>query len=90
MDTKVLKASLIARRVLYDLVIPLAFGFVLVAAGMYFVLQSAPLVQGVTTVASLGQQIEIATNHQIFKDVLQTTLAVAALGLAAFGVGAYL
>ena len=80
---------MIVRRVLYDVVIPLCVGFALVAVGMYFVLQSVPLVQGAVIMTSSGQQVEVVTNHQIFRDVLQTVLAVAALGLAAFGYGAY-
>ena len=76
-------------RILYDLVIPLAVGFSLVAVGMYFVLQSVPLAQGVVVETPSGQQVEVVTDHQIFKDVLQTVLAVAAIGIAAFGVGTY-
>ena len=80
---------MIVRRVLYDVVIPLCVGFALVAVGMYFVLQSAPLVQGVMIMTPSGQQVEVVTDHQIFRDVLQSVLAIAAIGLAAFGYGAY-
>ena len=79
----------VARRVLYDLVIPLAIGFVLVSAGTYFVLQSVPLVQGAIMMTPFGQQVEVVTDHQIFKDVLLSVLAIATIGLAAFGYGAY-
>ena len=89
MEMKVLKASSIVRRILYDLIIPLAVGFVLVAIGIYFVSQSAPLVQGTVMMTPSGQQLEVVTDHQIFRDVLQTVLAVAAIGITAFGVGAY-
>lgn len=84
-----MRAIRIARRILYDLIIPLAVGFALVAVGMYFVLQSMPLVQGVVMMTPSGQQVEVVTDHQIFKDVLQTVLAVAALSIAAFGYGTY-
>ena len=86
---KILKASSVARRLLYDLIVPLSVGFVLVAIGMYFVLLSVPLVQGTVMMTPSGQQLEVVTDHQIFRDVLQTVLAVAAIGITAFGVGAY-
>ncbi len=86
---KFYKAISFIRRLLYDLIIPLAVGFALVAMGMYFVSRSVPLVQGAAIVTPSGQQVEVATDHQIFKDVLQTVLAVAAIGIAAFGYGTY-
>lgn len=89
MEIKFLKAISLARRFLYDLIVPLSIGFVLVAVGTYFVLQSVPLVQGAVIMTPSGQQVEVVTDHQIFRDVLQFVLAIAAIGLAAFGYGAY-
>ena len=86
---KITRASRVARRIFYDVIIPLSVVFVLVAIGIFFMLQSTPLVQGVLINTPTGQQVEVATNHQIFKDVLQTVLAVAALGIAVFGYGVY-
>ena len=76
-------------RVLYGYAIPFGVAFLLAAAGMYFVLESLPTLFGIVRGAPITQQPEIAANQQVFKDVLQTVLAIAALSIAAFGYGTY-
>ena len=63
--------------------------FLLVAVGMYFVLESVPLLLDIGRGETIAQQPEIAADRQVFKDVLQTVLAIAALAIAAFGYGTY-
>ncbi len=76
-------------RILYGYLIPFAVAFLLVAVGMYFVLESVPLLLDIGRGETVAQQPEIAADQQVFKDVLQTVLAVAALAIAAFGYGTY-
>ncbi|MCY3542872.1 MAG: hypothetical protein OXH22_02345 [Chloroflexi bacterium] len=76
-------------RILYGYIIPSAVAFLLIAVGVYFVLNSLPLLLDIERKSSaLEQQVIVADQH-IFKDVLQTVLAVAALSIAAFGYGTY-
>lgn len=76
-------------RILYGYVIPSAVVFLLIAVGVYFVLDSLPLLLGIERESSVLEQQVIVADQHIFKDVLQTVLAVAALSMAAFGYGAY-
>ena len=76
-------------RFLYGYVLPFAVAFLLLAVGMYFVLESIPTLFDIVRGAPSVQQPEIAVDQQVFKDVLQTVLAVAALAIAAFGYGTY-
>ena len=76
-------------RFIYGYAIPFGVAFLLAAVGMYFVLESLPTLFGVVRGAPITQQPEIAANQQVFKDVLQTALAIAALSIAAFGYGTY-
>ena len=76
-------------RFLYVYVIPWAVAFLLLAVGMYFVLESIPTLLDITNRASEVRQQDTAPGQQVFKDVLQTVLAIAALAIAAFGYGTY-
>ena len=76
-------------RFLYGYLIPVAVAFLLLAVGMYFVLESIPTLFDVVRGAPSIQQPDVPANQQVFKDVLQTVLAVAALAIAAFGYGTY-
>ena len=76
-------------RFLYGCLMPLAVAFLLVAVGLHFVAESVPLLLDIMRGAPAVQQPEIAADQQVFKDVLQTVLAVAALAIAAFGYGTY-
>lgn len=86
---KFLQRGSIVDRFLYSYLLPLAAAFLLVAIGIYFFVESVPLLLDIVRGAPVVQQPEIATNQQAFKDVLQTVLAVAALAIAAFGYGTY-
>ena len=77
-------------RFLYGYLIPFAMAFVLLAVGIYFVLESIPTLLDIARGgAATVQQPEIVASQQVFKDVLQTVLAIAALSIAAFGYGTY-
>lgn len=76
-------------RTLYGYVLPCAVAFLLIAVGIYFVLESVPTLLDIVRGTPIAQQPEITASQQVFKDVLQTVLAVAALAIAAFGYGAY-
>ena len=76
-------------RILYGYVLPCAVAFLLIAVGIYFVLESIPTLLDIVRGTPVAQQSEITASQQVFKDVLQTVLAVAALAIAAFGYGAY-
>ena len=76
-------------RFLYGYLIPVAVAFLLLAVGMYFVIESIPTLFDIVRGSPIVQQPETAVDRQIFKDVLQTVLAVAALAIAAFGYGTY-
>ena len=77
-------------RFLYGYLIPFAMAFVLLAVGIYFVLETLPTLLDIARGgAETVQQPEIVASQQVFKDVLQTVLAVAALSIAAFGYGTY-
>ena len=86
---KLLQGSLIVDRFLYGYLIPVAVAFLLLAVGVYFALESVPLLLDIARGETVVQQPEIAVGQQLFKDVLQTVLAVAALAIAAFGYGTY-
>ena len=76
-------------RFLYGYLLPFAVVFLLLAVGIYFVLESLPTLLDIASGAPIFQQAETAGNQQVFKDVLQTVLAVAAIAIAAFGYGTY-
>ena len=77
-------------RFLYGYLIPFAMAFALLAIGIYFVLETLPTLLDIARGgAATVQQPEIVASQQVFKDVLQTVLAVAALSIAAFGYGTY-
>lgn len=76
-------------RFLYGYLIPFAVAVLLVAVGVYFVLESVPLLLDMMSGAPVVLQPETAADQQVFKDVLQTVLAIAALAIAAFGYGTY-
>ncbi len=76
-------------RFLYGYLIPFAAAFLLLAVGMYFVLESIPTLFDIVRGTASVQQPDVVTYQQEFKDVLQTVLAIAALAIAAFGYGTY-
>jgi hypothetical protein len=63
------------RRILYDLILPLALIFLVVAIGSWFL--ASATVTGVKA------------PPEIFKDVLNTVLAIAAITIALLGIGVY-
>lgn len=81
--TRFLLSTLIARRFAYDLVVPLAATFLLVAAGVYTVTRLTP------EISVVAPGVTVVTDPQTFKDVLQTVLAFAGLFITVFGYGAY-
>ena len=76
-------------RMLYGYVIPFAMAFLLLAVGIYFVLESLPTLLDISRGALTVQQSETEASQLVFKDVLQTVLALAAVAIAAFGYGTY-
>ena len=84
---KFLTYSMVSRRLLYDLLIPAAIVFAIVAIGVFYVYRTPGSIAAVEALPA--SELKVATSQEIYKDVLQTVLVVAGLVIAVAGVGIY-